>query len=207
MNLGVGRPGWQPVCLWRSAQVAFHRGANDDGLEFQWKPPSVEKVADARAYTSITRRPGLKPDRRAVQRRPEPEPGPRGRDLPASPADQRNRGRGRGCGASAGRATSARHAPSAACAEGGRAGSRDGYYPNPIKTTAGPVTCSARSCGGRPRPSPRGCSAAGVTRTNALVSLVIAGFVRGLSVRDVEATLGDALGGGWSSCGSADQRE
>jgi hypothetical protein len=29
----------------------------------------------------------------------------------------------------------------------------------------------------------------GVTRTNALESLVIAGFVRGLSVRDVEASL------------------
>jgi Transposase, Mutator family len=32
------------------------------------------------------------------------------------------------------------------------------------------------------------------TRTNALESLVIASFVRGLSVRDVEATLADALG-------------
>ena len=34
----------------------------------------------------------------------------------------------------------------------------------------------------------------GVTRTNALESLVIAGFVRGLSVRDVEASLAEALG-------------
>lgn len=33
-----------------------------------------------------------------------------------------------------------------------------------------------------------------VTKTNALESLVIASFVRGLSVRDVEATLADALG-------------
>jgi len=33
-----------------------------------------------------------------------------------------------------------------------------------------------------------------VCRTNALESLVIAGFVRGLSVRDVEASLADALG-------------
>ena len=33
-----------------------------------------------------------------------------------------------------------------------------------------------------------------MTRTNALESLVIAGFVRGLSVRDVEASLADALG-------------
>jgi transposase-like protein len=34
----------------------------------------------------------------------------------------------------------------------------------------------------------------GVTKSNALESLVIAGFVRGLSVRDVENTLADALG-------------
>lgn len=34
----------------------------------------------------------------------------------------------------------------------------------------------------------------GVTRTNALESLVIAGYVHGLSARDVEATLADALG-------------
>jgi len=34
----------------------------------------------------------------------------------------------------------------------------------------------------------------GVTRTEALESLVIASFVRGLSVRDVEATLAEALG-------------
>ena len=34
----------------------------------------------------------------------------------------------------------------------------------------------------------------GVCRTNALESLVIAGFVRGLSVRDVEATLAEDLG-------------
>jgi len=34
----------------------------------------------------------------------------------------------------------------------------------------------------------------GVTKTNALEALVIAGFVRGLSVRDVEAALTEALG-------------
>jgi len=34
----------------------------------------------------------------------------------------------------------------------------------------------------------------GVLRTNALEALVIASFVRGLSVRDVEATLTEALG-------------
>jgi putative transposase len=35
---------------------------------------------------------------------------------------------------------------------------------------------------------------AGVTRTNALESLVISGWVRGLSDRDIEATLAEALG-------------
>ncbi len=33
-----------------------------------------------------------------------------------------------------------------------------------------------------------------MTKTNALEALVIAGFVRGLSVRDVEAALAEALG-------------
>ena len=75
-----------------------------------------------------------------------------------------------------------------------RAGSRNGYGDVTIKTTAGPVTLA--------RPKLRGTSeqfasrllGKGVTRTNALESLVIAGFVRGLSVRDVEAALGEALG-------------
>lgn len=75
-----------------------------------------------------------------------------------------------------------------------REGSRNGYCPTSIKTTAGEVTLE--------RPKLRGTDEAfasrllgiGVTRTNALESLVIAGFVRGLSVRDVEASLADALG-------------
>ena len=75
-----------------------------------------------------------------------------------------------------------------------RAGSRNGYSGLSIKTTAGEVTVQ--------RPKVRGTDEAfasrllgiGVTRTNALEALVIAGFVRGLSVRDVEATLADALG-------------
>ncbi|PND54294.1 hypothetical protein CRM90_28745, partial [Mycobacterium sp. ENV421] len=62
-----------------------------------------------------------------------------------------------------------------------------------MKTTAGPVTLE--------RPKLRGTAAAfasrlfgkHVTKTHALESLVIASFVRGLSVRDVEATLADAL--------------
>jgi putative transposase len=75
-----------------------------------------------------------------------------------------------------------------------RVGSRNGYCPTTVKTTAGPVTLQ--------RPKLRGadevfCSrlfGTGVSRTNALETLVIAGFVRGLSVRDVEASLADALG-------------
>jgi putative transposase len=75
-----------------------------------------------------------------------------------------------------------------------QSGSRNGYRPVTVKTTAGPVTLA--------RPKLRGTTAAfasrlfgkHVTKTNALESLVIASFVRGLSVRDVEATLADALG-------------
>ena len=73
-------------------------------------------------------------------------------------------------------------------------GSRNGFRPVTVKTTAGPVTLE--------RPKLRGTTAAfasrlfgkHVTKTNALESLVIASFVRGLSTRDVEATLADALG-------------
>ena len=82
----------------------------------------------------------------------------------------------------------------AAGVEDARAGSRNGYCDATIKTTAGPVTVA--------RPKLRGTSEAfasqlfgkSVTKSNALESLVIAGFVRGLSVRDVENTLADALG-------------
>jgi len=74
------------------------------------------------------------------------------------------------------------------------AGMRNGYCATTIKTTAGPVTLQ--------RPKVRGTTervadrlfGKGVTKTNALESLVIAGFVRGLSVRDVEAALAEALG-------------
>jgi putative transposase len=82
----------------------------------------------------------------------------------------------------------------AAAAPDARPGARNGYRPVTVKTTAGPVTLE--------RPKLRGTTAAfasrlfgkHVTKTNALESLVIASFVRGLSVRDVEATLADALG-------------
>jgi putative transposase len=82
----------------------------------------------------------------------------------------------------------------AAASSDARPGSRNGYREVTVKTTAGPV--------GLARPKLRGTSEAfasrlfgsHVTKTNALESLVIASFVRGLSVRDVEATLADALG-------------
>jgi putative transposase len=82
----------------------------------------------------------------------------------------------------------------AAACEDVRPGSRNGYREVTVKTTAGPVALS--------RPKLRGTSEAFasrlfgalVTKTYALESLVIASFVRGLSVRDVEAALAEALG-------------
>jgi putative transposase len=86
-----------------------------------------------------------------------------------------------------------RYARAAASPEA-REGSRNGYCDTTIKTTTGPVTLA--------RPKLRNTTEAfasrllgtGVTKTHALESLVIAGFVRGLSTRDVEATLAEALG-------------
>jgi len=75
------------------------------------------------------------------------------------------------------------------------AGYRNGWQPPAtVRTTMGPVELS--------RPKLRGtdeafCSSlfgTGVTRTNALEALVISGWVRGLSDRDVEAALAEALG-------------
>jgi putative transposase len=75
-----------------------------------------------------------------------------------------------------------------------RVGSRNGHGDVTVKTTAGPVALK--------RPKLRGTDTAfasrllgkQVTRTNALESLVISGWVRGLSDRDVEASLAEALG-------------
>jgi putative transposase len=88
----------------------------------------------------------------------------------------------------------ARYERAAGCEQCGT-GMRNGYQPpSTVKTTAGPVRVQ--------RPKLRGTSerftsrlfGQGVTKSNALECLVIAGFVRGLSVRDVEAALADALG-------------
>jgi putative transposase len=86
-----------------------------------------------------------------------------------------------------------RYQRTAACLDAND-GSRNGYRPVTVKTTTGPVTLE--------RPKLRGTTAAfasrlfgkHVTKTNALETLVIAAFVRGLSVRDVHATLAETLG-------------
>lgn len=75
-----------------------------------------------------------------------------------------------------------------------RAGHRNGHSPVTLKTTAGPVTLERPKLRGADEQFASRLFGKGVSRTNALETLVIAGFVRGLSVRDVEATLADALG-------------
>jgi transposase-like protein len=78
--------------------------------------------------------------------------------------------------------------------ERARPGSRNGHCPTTIKTTTGPVTIDRPKLRGTDEAFASRLLGVGVCRTNALESLVIAGFVRGLSVRDVEACLADALG-------------
>jgi transposase-like protein len=75
-----------------------------------------------------------------------------------------------------------------------RPGARNGYCPTTVKTTAGPVTLERPKLRGTDEKFVSRLFGTAVTKTNALETLVIAGFVRGLSVRDVEATLADALG-------------
>lgn len=71
---------------------------------------------------------------------------------------------------------------------------RNGYEPRTVKTTSGPMRLE--------RPRVRDASrlgfesrvlGKGVARTHALESLVISGFLRGLSTRDVEAALEEAF--------------
>jgi transposase-like protein len=86
-----------------------------------------------------------------------------------------------------------RHQRAAAC-EGARPGSRNGYREVTVKTTAGPVQLSRPKLRGTAEAFASRLFGSHVTKTNALESLVIASFVRGLSVRDVEAALAEALG-------------
>src|SRR3954447_7966259 len=79
--------------------------------------------------------------------------------------------------------------------EGGAAIYRNGYEPRTVKTTSGSMELE--------RPRIRGAKrlgfesrvlGKGVARTHALEALIIRGFLRGLSVRDIEALLEEALG-------------
>ena len=86
-----------------------------------------------------------------------------------------------------------RYQRAAACADA-RPGSRNGYREATVKTTAGPVALARPKLRGTTEAFASRLFGAHVTRTNALETLVIASFVRGLSVRDVEAALAEALG-------------
>ncbi|MGE5697721.1 MAG: IS256 family transposase [Candidatus Sericytochromatia bacterium] len=78
--------------------------------------------------------------------------------------------------------------------EDARAGLRNGYCPTTVKTTAGPITLQRPKLRNTTERFASQLFGKGVTKTNALEALVIAGFVRGLSTRDVEAALTEALG-------------
>jgi putative transposase len=86
-----------------------------------------------------------------------------------------------------------RYRRAAACADA-RPGSRNGYREVTVKTTAGPVQLSRPKLRGTTEAFASRLFGSHVTKTNALETLVIASFVRGLSVRDVEAALAEALG-------------
>src|SRR5215472_8668238 len=73
-------------------------------------------------------------------------------------------------------------------------GQRNGYAPVTVKTTAGPVPLERPKLRATDERFSSRLLGIGVTKTRALESLVLAGFVRGLSDRDVEATLEEALG-------------
>jgi len=84
--------------------------------------------------------------------------------------------------------------PGALVGDAGPQGSRNGHCPTTIKTTSGPITLERPKLRGTEKAFASRLLGTGVCRTSALESLVIASFVRGLSVRDVEATLAEALG-------------
>ena len=86
-----------------------------------------------------------------------------------------------------------RYQRAAAC-DDARPGSRNGYREVTVKTTAGPVELARPKLRGTSEAFASRLSGSHVTKTNALETLVIASFVRGLPVRDVEAALAGALG-------------
>jgi putative transposase len=78
--------------------------------------------------------------------------------------------------------------------ERARAGMRNGYGDVTIRTTAGAVELKRPKVRGTLESFSSRLLGKHVTRTNALESLVISGWVRGLSDRDIEAALREALG-------------
>jgi putative transposase len=79
--------------------------------------------------------------------------------------------------------------------EDGPAGSRNGWQPpTTVRTTMGDVELQRPKLRGTDQAFCSRLSEAGITRTNALESLVISGWVRGLSDRDIDATLAEVLG-------------
>src|SRR5215203_4459886 len=76
-----------------------------------------------------------------------------------------------------------------------RPGSRNGHQPPmAVRTTMGAVELQRSKLRGTDEAFCSRLFGAGVTRTNALESLVISGWVRGLSDRDIEAALAEVLG-------------
>jgi putative transposase len=75
-----------------------------------------------------------------------------------------------------------------------RQGYRNGHAELTVKTTAGPVVLERPKLRDTDQPFSSRLLGKGVSRTNALEALVISGFVRGLSTRDVEAALAEVLG-------------
>lgn len=86
-------------------------------------------------------------------------------------------------------------------------GARNGYQPpSTIKTTLGAVEVRRPKLRNMLVPFASQLFGAGVTRTNALESLVIAGWVRAMSDRDVEAALAETLGPDATGCSSTDRQ-
>lgn len=79
-------------------------------------------------------------------------------------------------------------------AERAREGRRNGYQATSVKTTAGQVELARPKVRGTLEGFSSRLLGRGVTKTNALASLVISGWVRGLSDRDIQAGLVEALG-------------
>ena len=81
------------------------------------------------------------------------------------------------------------------CRAGGeRAGQRNGFGDVTVKTTAGPISLKRPKLRNTAETFASQLLGKGVVRSEPLEALVISGWVRGLSDRDIEALLAEALG-------------